>query len=484
MLGLVFLLNFINIFLILITPRENISRLWKIALQWSLLTLTATILLWATFDGEGLFQEIKRIEWVPGIEPIFSPALFAVDGISVFFLILTALLTPICILISWGSIKFLIKEFLLCVLFIEILLMGVFTILDLVGFYVLFESILIPMFLIIGVWGSREEKVQAAYYFFFYTFIGSVFMLLAIFTLYNSAGTTDYQILCCLEFNKETQYFVFLGFFISFAIKIPKIPFHIWLPQAHVEAPVAGSVILAGVLLKLGGYGFIRFSWPLLPNAAEFFAPLIQTLSLLAIIYGSLTTCRQVDLKRIIAYSSVAHMGLVTLSLFSHTVQGLVSAIYLMLAHGLVSSALFIAVTFLYERHHTRLVKYYRGMVVTMPVFGGLMMALILANASIPLSCNFIGEFLSILAAFEYSFFVGVIASLGMVLSAGYSIYLYNRVCFGVPSNYLRYSRDLNRCEFYTLFTLVFLIYLMGIFPLPVVGVVKGTVIFQEYYFW
>lgn len=189
------------------------------------------------------------------------------------------------------------------------------------------------------------------------------------------------------------------------------------------------------------------------------------------------------DLKRIIAYSSVAHMGLVTLSLFSHTVQGLVSAIYLMLAHGLVSSALFIAVTFLYERHHTRLVKYYRGMVVTMPLFGGLMMALILANASIPLSCNFIGEFLSILAAFEYSFLVGAIASLGMVLSAGYSIYLYNRVCFGAPSNYLHYSRDLNRCEFYTLFTLVFLIYLMGIFPLPVVGVVKGTAIFQEYYF-
>lgn len=454
------------------------------ALQGSLLTLTATILLWASFDGEGLFQEIKKFEWVPGVEPIFSPALFAVDGISVFFLILTALLTPICILISWGSIKFLIKEFLLCVLFIEILLMGVFTILDLVGFYVLFESILIPMFLIIGVWGSREEKVQAAYYFFFYTFIGSVFMLLAIFTLYDSAGTTDYQILCCLEFNKEIQYFVFLGFFISFAIKIPKIPFHIWLPQAHVEAPVAGSVILAGVLLKLGGYGFIRFSWPLLPNASEFFAPLIQTLSLLAIIYGSLTTCRQVDLKRIIAYSSVAHMGLVTLSLFSHTVQGLVSAIYLMLAHGLVSSALFIAVTFLYERHHTRLVKYYRGMVVTMPLFGVLMMALILANASIPLSCNFIGEFLSILAAFEYSFLVGAIASLGMVLSAGYSIYLYNRVCFGAPSNYLHYSRDLNRCEFYTLFTLVFLIYLMGIFPLPVVGVVKGTAIFQEYYFW
>lgn len=242
-------------------------------------------------------------------------------------------------------------------------------------------------------------------------------------------------------------------------------------------------MILAGILLKLGGYGFIRFSWPLLPEASEFFAPLIQTLSLLAIIYGSLTTCRQVDLKRIIAYSSVAHMGLVSLSLFSHTIQGLVAAVYLMLAHGLVSSALFIAVTFLYERHFTRLVKYYRGMVVTMPLFGALMLALILANASIPFSCNFVGEFLSILAAFEYGYLVGVLASLGMVLSAGYSIYLYNRICFGAPSKYLHYSRDLNRCEFYTLSSLVFLIFLMGIFPHPVVDIVKSSVIFQERYF-
>lgn len=246
---------------------------------------------------------------------------------------------------------------------------------------------------------------------------------------------------------------------------------------------MAGSVLLAGVLLKLGGYGFIRFSWPLLPEASEFFAPLIQTLSLLAIIYGSLTTCRQVDLKRIIAYSSVAHMGLVTLSLFSHTIQGLVAAVYLMLAHGLVSSALFIAVTFLYERHYTRLVKYYRGMVISMPLFGVLMLALILANASIPLSCNFIGEFLSILAAFEYSFIVGALASLGMVLSAGYSIYLYNRVCFGMPSKYLHYPRDLNRREFYILSSLTFIIFLMGIFPLPIVDIVKGSVIFQERYF-
>jgi NADH-ubiquinone oxidoreductase chain 4 len=232
----------------------------------------------------------------------------------------------------------------------------------------------------------------------------------------------------------------------------------------------------------LGGYGFIRFSWPLLPEASEFFAPLIQTLSILAIIYGSLTTCRQVDLKRIIAYSSVAHMGLVTLGIFSHTIQGLVAAIFLMLAHGLVSSALFIAVTLLYERHHTRLVKYYRGMAITMPLYGILMLTLVLANASIPLSCNFIGEFISLLAAFEYSFIVGLLASLGMVLSAAYSIYLYNRICFGFPSRYLYFSRDINRREFYTLFPLVFLIFLMGVFPFIIIDVVKSSVIRVEPY--
>ncbi len=253
------------------------------------------------------------------------------------------------------------------------------------------------------------------------------------------------------------------------------------MPQAHVEAPVAGSVVLAGVLLKLGGYGFIRFSWPLLPEASEYFAPLIQTLSLIAVIYGSLTTCRQVDLKRIIAYSSVAHMGLVTLGLFSHTVQGLVGAVFLMLGHGLVSSALFIGATLLYERFHTRLVKYYRGAAVTMPLFATLLLTLVLANASIPLSSNFIGEFLSLLAAFEYSMVEGVLASLGVVLSAAYSIYLYNRVCFGAASRYLYYFRDLNRREFFTLVPLVLLIFLMGIFPFSIIDVVKGSIVYQEW---
>ena len=477
MLELIFLSLLISILHLLIIPKDQIKRLKKVALNWSLLIFIMSNILLKVLDGEGLLEFFKNYKW---IEPVFDSAIFAVDGISIFFIILTALLTPICILISWNSIRSSIKEFLLCLLVLEMFLIGVFTIVNIIGFYILFEAILIPMFLIIGVWGSREEKVQASYYFFFYTFMGSVFLLLAILKLYSYVGSIDYWGLYCFKFEKNLQYFLLLGFLISFAIKIPKIPFHIWLPQAHVEAPVAGSVILAGVLLKLGGYGLIRFVWALFPEGLEFFAPFVQTLSLLAVIYGSLTTCRQVDLKRIIAYSSVAHMGLVTLGLFSYLIEGLVAAVFLMLAHGLVSSALFIAVTFLYERHYTRIVKYYRGMTITMPLFSMLMLILMLANASIPLSCNFIGEFFSLLAAFEYNIIVGVLAALSMVLSAAYSIYLYNRVCFGVTSKYLHFSRDLNRREFYVLLPLIILIFVMGIFSFIVIDIVNSSAIFQK----
>nr|YP_004123208.1 NADH dehydrogenase subunit 4 [Oscarella viridis]ADO51461.1 NADH dehydrogenase subunit 4 [Oscarella viridis] len=486
MLGLIYTLLLIGALHVMFIPRENSIKLKLTALQWTLATLTATIILWISFDGEGQFQATQIIEWISSTTDLWSSGMvvFAVDGISIFFIILTALLIPICILISWNSIKFLLKEFLLCLIFLEILLMGVFTALDLLLFYILFEGILIPMFLIIGIWGAREEKVLASYYFFFYTLIGSVFMLLGIFVLYSNTGTTDYQTLCGLRLDSEIQKWVFMGFFVSLAIKIPKIPFHIWLPQAHVEAPCAGSVMLAGVLLKIGGYGFIRFSWPILPEASEYFAPLILTLSLLAVIYGSLTTCRQVDFKRLIAYSSVAHMGLVTLGIFTHTIQGLVAAIFLMLAHGLVSSSLFIIVTLLYERHHTRLIKYYRGMTITMPIFATIMLLMTLANIAVPLSCNFVGEFLSLLAAFEYSIIVGVLASLGMVLGAAYSLYLYNRVCFGNSSNYIIFSRDVNRREFYVLLPLIGLTILMGIYPSAIIDTVKGTIIFQESHTW
>nr|QJS34641.1 NADH dehydrogenase subunit 4 [Stichopathes abyssicola] len=480
-LGLIFLLLFMGIINVMRTPRDNDAKLKRTALEWSLATLTATLILWGAFDSEGQFQTINQTEWIvsPTLNFQWGPIFLAVDGVSLFFLILTALLIPICILISWSSIKYLLKEFLLCLLFLEALLMGVFSALDLLLFYILFEGILIPMFLLIGVWGSREEKVRASYYFFFYTFIGSVFMLLGIFQLYSCTGTTDYQTLLNIKLPTYTQKWIFAGFFLSLAVKIPQIPFHIWLPQAHVEAPVSGSVILAGVLLKLGGYGFLRFSWPILPAASEYFAPLIITLSIVAIIYGSLTTCRQVDFKRLIAYSSVAHMGLVTLGLFTHTIEGLVAAVFMMLAHGLVSSALFIAVTYLYERHHTRLIKYYRGVAITMPIFAITMLILTLTNMGIPLSCNFVAEFFSLLAAFEYNLGLGALAASGMVWSAAYSLYLYNRVCFGDASNYLIFARDLNRREVLAVSPLIILILILGILPSIIMDPVKSAMVFN-----
>lgn len=269
------------------------------------------------------------------------------------------------------------------------------------------------------------------------------------------------------------------GFFLSLAVKIPQIPFHIWLPQAHVEAPVSGSVILAGILLKLGGYGFLRFSWPILPAASEYFAPLIIMLGVVAVIYGGLLTCRQVDFKRLIAYSSVAHMGLVPLGLFTHTIEGLVAAVFMMLAHGFVSSALFIAITYLYERHHTRLIKYYRGITLTMPVFVCIMLILSLTNMGIPLSCNFVGEFFSLLAAVEYNLGLGVLATSGMVWSAAYSLYLYNRISFGAASNYLLYIRDLNRREVLAISPLVIAVVVFGIFPFVLIDPIKNGVIFS-----
>nr|WRM53892.1 NADH dehydrogenase subunit 4 [Myriopathidae sp.] len=480
-LGLIFLLLFMGIINVMRAPRDNSVKLKRTALEWSLATLTATLILWGAFDSEGQFQTINQTEWIvsPALNFQWGPIFLAVDGISLFFLILTALLTPICILISWNSIRYLLKEFLLCLLFLEVLLMGVFAALDLLLFYVLFEGILIPMFLLIGIWGSREEKVRASYYFFFYTFIGSVFMLLGIFKLYSSTGTTDYQTLLNIKLPASTQKWIFAGFFLSLAVKVPQIPFHIWLPQAHVEAPVSGSVILAGILLKLGGYGFLRFSWPILPAASEYFAPLIITLSILAIIYGSLTTCRQVDFKRLIAYSSVAHMGLVTLGLFTHTMEGMVAAVFMMLAHGLVSSALFIAVTYLYERHHTRLIKYYRGVTITMPIFAIIMLALTLTNMGIPLSCNFVAEFFSLLAAFEYNLGIGALAASGMVWSAAYSLYLYNRICFGNASNYLLFARDLNRREVLAISPLVVLIFGLGVLPSIIIDPVRNAILFN-----
>jgi proton-translocating NADH-quinone oxidoreductase chain M len=322
------------------------------------------------------------------------------------------------------------------------------------------------MFLIIGVWGSRERKIRAAYQFFLYTLIGSLFMLLAILLIYFQVGTTDVQILLTTEFSERRQLFLWFAFFASFAVKIPMLPFHIWLPEAHVEAPTAGSVILAGVLLKLGGYGFLRFSIPMFPEATIFFTPLVYTMSVLAIIYASLTTLRQVDLKKIIAYSSVAHMNFCTIGMFTLNVQGIEGSILLMLSHGIVSSALFLCIGVLYDRHHTRIVKYYSGLVHTMPLFVVTFCVFTLANLSLPGTSSFVGEFLILVGAYQSNTVTTFLAATGMVLGGAYSVWLFNRVCFGNLKMFsLQGFRDMDRRETFIFIPLLFLTFFMGVYP-------------------
>lgn len=467
------------------TPEEK-ERGKKVGLLVSIISLIESLRIWWLFDNStSEFQFISKINWIRDV-PIINNLGFGnskesiiqdtinitlgIDGISLWFIILTTLLIPICLLASWDSIKILIKPYLISFLMLEFLLIGVFSVLDVFWFYILFEGVLIPMYIIIGVWGSRGEKVSAAYYFFFYTLIGSVLMLIGILYIYNISGTTDYITLLSYKIDSSIQNWLFLAFFASLAVKIPKFPFHIWLPQAHVEAPLAGSVILAGILIKLGGYGFIRYTLPILPEASKYFTPLVFTLGVLAVIYASLTTLRQTDLKRIIAYSSVSHMGIVTLGIFTLSAIGISGSIFLQIAHGLVSSALFIIVTILYDRHHTRLVKYYRGVAVTMPIYATLFLFFTLANIAVPLSCNFVGEFLCLAATYYINTFITILASLGIVLSACYGLFLFNRVCFGSMSKYLTHSnqnsnRDINRREFFILFPLAIFTLLLGVFP-------------------
>jgi len=353
--------------LIALFPSSATRQMKVVALTVSLINFLLSLNLWIFFDNStSKFQFVTQLDW---FEFLNMQWYIGIDGISLFFIILTTFLVPVCLLISWSSITHLVKEFLVAFLFLETFMIAVFCMLDLILFYVFFESVLIPMFLIIGVWGSRERKIRAAYQFFLYTLIGSLFMLLAILLIYFQVGTTDLQVLMTTEFSERRQFFLWLAFFLSFAVKVPMIPFHIWLPEAHVEAPTSGSVILAGILLKLGTYGFLRFSIPLFPEATVYFTPSIYTLSVLGIIYASFTTLRQIDLKKIIAYSSVAHMGFVTLGLFSLNTQGIEGAILLMLSHGFVASALFLCIGILYDRTHTRLIRYYGGLVQTMPLF-------------------------------------------------------------------------------------------------------------------
>nr|ASP44540.1 NADH dehydrogenase subunit 4 [Agarophyton chilense]UAD89535.1 NADH dehydrogenase subunit 4 [Agarophyton chilense] len=473
---LVSLTPLLGILILFIIPQTNEYLCKLIALNIVCLTFLFSLLLWVQFDNTtSFFQFSSTYNWIPSINLYYT---IGIDGISLFFILLTTLLTIFCVLLSWVSVQSLIKEYLICFLLLEFFLIQVFCVLDLLWFYIFFESVLIPMFLIVGIWGSRKRKIKAAYQFFLYTLVGSLLMLLALLTIYFEVGTTDLQVLWYYNFTEIKQIIFWLAFFSSFAVKIPMIPFHIWLPEAHAEAPTAGSVILAGVLLKMGGYGFLRFSIPMFPKASIYFTPLIFTLSIIAIIYASLTTLRQVDLKKIIAYSSVSHMGFVTIGIFSLNLQGIEGSILLMLSHGLVSSALFLCVGILYDRYKTRILKYYGGLMQVMPIFGIFFLFFSFANLGFPGTSSFIGELLVLIGAFQINRILTFFASLGMVLGAAYSIWLFNRISFGnLKLQYFRSFQDVSRREFWILVPLMFIILWIGIYPISFLDELHFSVI-------
>lgn len=453
-----------GLFYLLMIPKTNPQKCRLVALYTSCLTFLFSLLLWVYFDQSSpFFQFCKMFNWSGYLNLNYN---VGIDGISLFFILLTTFLIILCILVSWESVTEFIKEYLIAFLILEFLLVQVFSVIDLFLFYVYFESVLIPMFLIIGIWGSRTRKIRAAYQFFLYTLVGSLLMLISLILIYFTTGTTDLQILWNFPFSETQQFYFWLTFFASFAVKIPMVPFHIWLPEAHAEAPTAGSVILAGVLLKMGGYGFLRFSIPMFPAATIYFTPLIYMLSLIATIYASLTTLRQIDLKKIIAYSSVAHMGFVTIGIFTLNVQGVEGSIILMLSHGLVSSALFLCVGILYDRYKTRILKYYGGLVQVMPLFITFFLFFSFCNIGFPGTSSFIGELLVLIGVFQSNILLTFLTSFSIILSACYSIWLLNRLGFGLLKiSYFKAFQDISRREFWLLLPLSFLILLIGLFP-------------------
>ena len=434
-----------------------------IALWTSLVTMLVSFVLWADFDTRSFdFQFVEQAVWLPGLKIAYH---LGVDGISLFFVLLSTVLTPICVVASWTAITKRVKEYMIAFLVLETMMVGMFCALDFVIFYMFFEGVLIPMFLIIGVWGGAR-RVYAAFKFFLYTLLGSVLMLLAILAIYVNDGTTDIVTALNHNFAPALQTWLWLAFFASFAVKVPMWPVHTWLPDAHVEAPTAGSVILAGVLLKMGGYGFIRFSLPMLPDASSMFAPLIYTLSVVAIIYTSLVALAQEDMKKLIAYSSVAHMGFVTIGIFTGTPEGMQGAMFQMLSHGIVSAALFLCVGVIYDRLHTREIARYGGLVHNMPKYALAFMVFMLASVGLPGTSGFIGEFLALVGAFKINTWVAFLATTGMILSAIYMLYLYRRLIFGVITrDDVRSMLDLNWREVVVFAPMIAVVLWMGIYP-------------------
>lgn len=457
------------ILVLFIMPNSNLILIKKVSLIMSCVffLLTSFLVFFyniSLYTVDSLwfkYQLISQISYFLNIQYIFG-----LDGISILLINLTTFLIPVCILINIVSISYRFKEYVLMLFLLEILLINTFSILNLFFFYVFFESVLIPMFIIIGIWGSRQRKIHAAYQFFLYTFFGSVFMLISIIVIYLHVGTTTYEILLFSDFDTIYQKFLWFAIFFSFAIKVPMIPVHIWLPEAHVEAPTAGSVLLAGILLKLGTYGILRFLIPIFLLGTYYFLPLAYTLCIIAIIYGSLTTLHQIDLKKIIAYSSIVHMNFALIGLFSLNLEGIQGSIFLMLSHGVVSGALFLCVGSLYDRYHTRIIKYYSGIVLAMPVFSVFFLIFTLANIAFPGTSSFVGEFLIFLGIFQENTTIGFLSAFGVILSACYSIWLYNRVIFrNIKLNSLFKFRDLKKTERFIFYPLLFFVFLMGIYP-------------------
>ena len=443
------------------------------ALITTLATFLLSIVAWSRFDiATAAFQLVESKSWL-GAGLGYK---LGVDGISMPFVLLTTFLMPFCILASWETIDKRVAEYMIAFLVLEALMIGVFCALDLVLFYLFFEGGLIPMFLIIGIWGGKR-RIYASFKFFLFTLVGSLLMLLAIMAIYGQTGTTDIEVLLKAHFDPAMQKWLWLAFFASFAVKVPMWPVHTWLPDAHVEAPTAGSVILAGILLKMGGYGFIRFSLPMFPDASQYFAPLVYTLSIIAIIYTSLVALVQEDMKKLIAYSSVAHMGFVTMGLFSMNPQGVQGAMFQMISHGLVSGALFLCVGVVYDRMHTREISAYGGLVNRMPLYAVAMMVFTMANVGLPGTSGFVGEFLTLMGAFRANSFVALFATSGVILSAAYALYLYRRIIFGVlekPS--LAGIVDLSPRELAMLVPLLVLVIYYGVHPAPVLEASAATV--------
>ena len=444
-----------------------------LALFVSFANFILSLYLWHLFDpSTSEFQFLEERSWIKG----FINYKVGIDGISILFIILTTFISPLCVVSVNNTIKNRLKEFLIAILLMESLMIGVFCSLDLVVFYLFFEGGLIPMFLIIGIWGG-ERRVYSAFKFFLYTLLGSVLMLIAIISIYWITGTTDITYLYSIGVDEKYQYLLWLAFFSSFAVKTPMWPVHTWLPDAHVEAPTAGSVLLAAILLKMAGYGFIRFSIGLFPIASEYFVPLIYFLSLVAIIYTSFVALMQEDMKKLIAYSSVAHMGFVTLGIFTFTQQGLEGSIFQMISHGLVSAALFLSVGVIYERMHTRLIANYGGLVSVMPKYSIVLMVFTLGAIGLPGTSGFIGEFLILVGTFKKSFLVATIASLGVILAAAYMLWLYKRIIFGeIFKNELKKMTDLNKSEIFILSSLVFPIIFFGFYPEPLLSTIEISI--------